>query len=126
MATALLRRRAIDLENPRPSDGAIDPPLGDPSDRFQSRRVEPRFKCSEHRFTSADGTALFYRAWRPAAPTGRILVLFHRGHEHSGRWDDVVDALAPEGFTVFAWDARGNGQSEGSRDDAENFGCYAR
>ena len=70
--------------------------------------------------------ALFYRAWRPSAPAGKILVLFHRGHEHSGRWEDVVDALAPEGFTVFAWDARGNGRSEGPRDDAENFGCYAR
>ena len=53
-------------------------------------------------------------------------MLFHRGHEHSGRWEDVIDAIAPEGFTVFAWDARGNGRSHGPRDDAENFGCYAR
>jgi alpha-beta hydrolase superfamily lysophospholipase/SAM-dependent methyltransferase len=59
-------------------------------------------------------------------PGGKLLVLFHRGHEHSGRWEDVIEALAPEGFTVFAWDARGNGRSEGPRDDAENFGCYAR
>ena len=81
---------------------------------------------SEHWFTSGDGTRLFYRAWRPPAPSGRILILFHRGHEHSGRWDDVVEALAPEGFTVFAWDARGNGRSEGPRDDAEHFGWYAR
>jgi alpha-beta hydrolase superfamily lysophospholipase/SAM-dependent methyltransferase len=69
---------------------------------------------------------LFYRAWRPQAPAGRLLVLFHRGHEHSGRWDDVVESIAPEGFTVFAWDARGNGRSEGPRDDAEHFGWYAR
>jgi alpha-beta hydrolase superfamily lysophospholipase len=69
---------------------------------------------------------LFYRAWRPADPTGQILVLFHRGHEHSGRWEDVVEAIAPAGFTVFAWDARGSGRSEGPRDDAENFGCYVR
>jgi alpha-beta hydrolase superfamily lysophospholipase/SAM-dependent methyltransferase len=86
----------------------------------------PRFVTSEHWFTSGDGTSLFYRAWRPSAPARKILVLFHRGHEHSGRWGDVVDALAPEGFTVFAWDARGNGRSEGPRDDAETFGCYAR
>jgi alpha-beta hydrolase superfamily lysophospholipase/SAM-dependent methyltransferase len=85
-----------------------------------------RFIESEHWFTSGDGTSLFYRAWRPAQPARNILVLFHRGHEHSGRWADVIDALAPEGFTVFAWDARGNGRSEGPRDDAENFGCYAR
>src|SRR4029453_7146010 len=86
----------------------------------------PRFILSEHWFTTWDGTRLFYRAWRPPTPSGRILVLFHRGHEHSGRWDDVVEAIAPEGFTVFAWDARGNGRSEGPRDDAENFGWYAR
>ena len=85
-----------------------------------------RFTLTDHSFTSGDGTSLFYRAWRPSAPAGKLLVLFHRGHEHSGRWDDVVDQLAPEGFTVFAWDARGNGRSEGPRDDAENFGCYAR
>lgn len=91
-----------------------------------SRDSGPRFVNSEHWFTSADGTSLFYRAWRPTTPAGKILVLFHRGHEHSGRWEDVVDALAPEGFTVFAWDARGNGRSGGPRDDAENFGCYAR
>ena len=49
-----------------------------------------RFTTSEHTFTSGDGISLFYRAWRPAAPAGKILVLFHRGHEHSGRWEDVV------------------------------------
>src|SRR4029453_6437997 len=86
----------------------------------------PRFTATEHAFTSHDGTSLFYRAWRPQVPAGRMLVLFHRGHEHSGSWADVVEALAPEGFSVFGWDARGNGRSEGPRDDAENFGCYAR
>ena len=84
-----------------------------------------RFTTSEHSFTSGDGTSLFYRAWRPSAPAGKVLVLFHRGHEHSGRWENVVEGLAPDGFTVFAWDARGNGRSGGPRDDAEHFGCYA-
>jgi alpha-beta hydrolase superfamily lysophospholipase len=88
--------------------------------------LSQRLIRSEHWFTTWDGTRLFYRAWRPPAPAGRLLVLFHRGHEHSGRWDDVIEAIAPEGFTVFAWDARGNGRSEGPRDDAEHFASYAR
>jgi alpha-beta hydrolase superfamily lysophospholipase len=127
MATATLHRRATNVFSPsrarrheraarRSSDGDIHRPPA----------ARTRFVLSDHWFTTWDGTRLFYRAWRPAVPTGRILVLFHRGHEHSGRWDDVVDAIAPEGFSVFAWDARGNGRSEGPRDDAENFGCYAR
>jgi len=85
-----------------------------------------RLATTAHQFTSGDGTSLFYRAWRPSVPSGKLLVLFHRGHEHSGRWEDVIEALAPDGFTVFAWDARGNGRSGGPRDDAENFGCYVR
>ncbi len=97
-----------------------------PQDPQQSAVPSRRFIRSEHWFTSWDGTRLFYRAWRPQAPSGRLLVLFHRGHEHSGRWDDVVEAIAPEGFTVFAWDARGNGYSDGPRDDAGHFGWYAR
>lgn len=40
----------------------------------------------EHFFTSSDNTALFYRHW-PALQPGakKVIVLFHRGHEHSGR-----------------------------------------
>jgi alpha-beta hydrolase superfamily lysophospholipase/SAM-dependent methyltransferase len=116
MATARLARPAS------PSPAARTVPAG----RSAPQPTRPRFTLSEHSFRSADGTALFYRAWRPAAPAGKVLVLFHRGHEHSGRWADVVEALAPEGFTVCAWDARGNGLSAGPRDDATHFGCYAR
>src|SRR5689334_5789019 len=50
-------------------------------------------KASEHRMQLSDGTELFYRAWLPAQPTSKALVLFHRGHEHSGRLVDVVDEL---------------------------------
>ena len=37
-------------------------------------------------FTTQDGTELFYR-YRPAKNdnSGKAIVLFHRGHEHSGR-----------------------------------------
>jgi len=41
-----------------------------------------------------DGADLFYRAWLPAGTTDKALVLFHRGHEHSGRWQETVEALA--------------------------------
>ena len=46
--------------------------------------VSPR--SSEHTLTLRDGTELFYRAWLPEEPTNKALLLFHRGHEHSGRW----------------------------------------
>src|SRR5689334_12165232 len=127
MATTTLQRRATNLwHRARETRREASTPRSTPVDRRQPTDGATRFTLSEHWFTTWDGTRLFYRAWRPATANGRILVLFHRGHEHSGRWDDVVEAIAPEGFTVFAWDARGNGHSEGPRDDAESFGCYAR
>lgn len=86
----------------------------------------PDLTLSSHTFQTFDGTTLVYRAWRPATSARRALVLFHRGHEHGGRWTELVPELAPEGFAVFAWDARGNGRSEGPRDDAESFSVYAK
>ncbi len=78
-------------------------------------------QSSEHTVPLHDGTALFYRAWLPAAPTDKALILFHRGHEHSGRWQETVQALALADVAVFAWDARGHGRSPGERGDAPNL-----
>jgi len=77
-------------------------------------------------FASFDGTQLFYRAWLPAQPTKHALVLFHRGHEHSGRWQETVDALGLNNVALFAWDARGHGESQGERGSAENIGVVIR
>lgn len=73
-----------------------------------------------------DGTSLFYRSWPAKKVSDKAIVLFHRGHEHSGRMQEIVDLLDMEGFHFFAWDARGNGNSEGPRDYAENLGCYTK
>jgi hypothetical protein len=71
---------------------------------FPGRRQLPQWKpaqegnqnmrmAEENTFITHDGTELFYRYWstsrsttRPAAgATDKAIVLFHRGHEHSGR-----------------------------------------
>lgn len=70
---------------------------------------------AEHTCTLDDGTEVFYRAWIPETPTDKTLILFHRGHEHSGRFIDVVDALGLKDVAIFAWDARGHGRSPGDR-----------
>lgn len=81
---------------------------------------------SEHRFASWDGTELFYRSWEPRTPSCRALILLHRGHEHSGRFQDLVDRVDLEDFWMFAWDARGHGQSPGERGYAPSFSCVVR
>ena len=70
-------------------------------------------------FTTSDGTELFYR-YRPAkdGSTDKAIVLFHRGHEHSGRLMYLADELGLDDFAYFAWDARGHGNSPGARGDS--------
>lgn len=84
--------------------------------------MTPSRQASEHGFRSWDGTELFYRAWLPEQSITRAVILFHRGHEHSGRWQDVVDKLDLPDFAIFAWDARGHGRSPGERGYAEHLG----
>lgn len=76
---------------------------------------------NESTFQSWDGTELFYRSWLPETPATRAIVLFHRGHEHSGRWQETVERLRLDDFAVFAWDQRGHGKSPGPRGSAENL-----
>jgi len=82
--------------------------------------------AEEKTFTTHDGVELFYRHW-PAAGTPRgAVVLFHRGHEHSGRMAHLVDELDLPDFAFFAWDARGHGKSPGVRGFSPSFGTSVR
>lgn len=82
---------------------------------------------SELKHALADGTELFYRAWMTkGAKATRAVVLFHRGHEHSGRFHELVRSLAGEGTAIFAWDQRGHGRSPGVRGDAPSFQTLVR
>ncbi|ROM47979.1 hypothetical protein BK648_14470 [Pseudomonas poae] len=84
----------------------------------------------EHTFSTHDGVELFYRHWPAAAPSSgeprKAILLFHRGHEHSGRIAHLVDELDLPQFDFFAWDARGHGQSPGERGDSPSFATSAR
>src|SRR4051794_11047848 len=80
----------------------------------------------ETTFRTWDGAEIFYRAWIPAQKTEKALLLFHRGHEHSGRWSEVVEMLGLDDVAIFAWDARGHGRSAGERGAAENFGTMVK
>lgn len=71
----------------------------------------------ERYFLTSDNTELFYRHWpaQEASSTPKVMVLFHRGHEHSGRLQHIVDELAMPDTAFYAWDARGHGRSPGQR-----------
>jgi len=82
-------------------------------------------ESSEETFRTFDGTELFYRCW-PAENARGAIVLFHRGHEHSGRLAHLVDELALDDFSFYAWDARGHGRSPGARGFSPSLGASIR
>jgi len=70
----------------------------------------------ERSFLTSDNVALYFRHWPVADNNNRkVIVLFHRGHEHSGRLQHIVDELAMPDTQFYAWDARGHGHSPGER-----------
>lgn len=81
---------------------------------------------AENHFQTHDGVSLFYRH-RPARGHRRgAVVMFHRGHEHSGRMAHLIDELDLPDFDFFAWDARGHGLSPGERGHSPSFGTSVR
>ena len=87
--------------------------LSVPLRRIEKTAGSQARRCTEHAFRSWDGSELFYRQW-PASETGRhAVILIHRGHEHSGWLQELVDQLNLPECAIFAWDARGHGRSPG-------------
>ena len=82
--------------------------------------------ATEHHFTTHDGEKLFYRHWPATGERRGAVVMFHRGHEHSGRVAHLVDELGLDDFDFFAWDARGHGHSPGERGFSPSFGTSVR
>lgn len=81
----------------------------------------------EKTFRTHDGVDLFYRYWPAATPAPRgAVIIFHRGHEHSGRMAHLPDELDLPNFAMFAWDARGHGRSPGDRGFSPSLGTSVR
>ncbi|WP_273727678.1 bifunctional alpha/beta hydrolase/class I SAM-dependent methyltransferase [Brucella gallinifaecis] len=81
----------------------------------------------ESHFVTHDGTSLFYRFWPARSEKAKgVIVLLHRGHEHSGRVSHLVDELGLDDYAFYAWDARGHGNSPGVRGFSPSFGASIR
>lgn len=78
-------------------------------------------------FVTHDGVELFYRYW-PSTTEKQLgsIILFHRGHEHSGRMAHLVDELDMPDYAFYAWDARGHGQSPGQRGHSPSLATSVR
>ena len=70
-------------------------------------------KTIENTFKSFDNTELFYREWEHnVEPNGRILIILHRGHEHSGRLESIAAKAEFAGYKIFSYDNRRHGHTK--------------
>jgi alpha-beta hydrolase superfamily lysophospholipase len=81
---------------------------------------------TEHTFRTSDGAELFYRHWPAVTRPYGAVILFHRGHEHSGRMAHLVDELGFDDLDFYAWDARGHGRTPGVRGFSPSLGTSIR
>ena len=83
-------------------------------------RVSPDTKSS---LRMADGVQLFTQAWTHPDPT-TIVLLVHGYGEHSGRYGHVARAVNNIGVSVYTYDQRGYGRSEGRTAYVDTFDQY--
>ena len=65
---------------------------------------------SANTFTDADGVTIHYYVWNAAKPRG-VVQLAHGLGDHALRYEHLAQALVTAGYTVYADDHRGHGQT---------------
>jgi alpha-beta hydrolase superfamily lysophospholipase len=83
-------------------------------------------KHIEDNFIGIDEVRLYYQVWRPEKNPKAVVQVVHGLAEHSGRYINVVNALIPRGYTIYAADHRGHGKSEGIRAYVKKFEYYVK
>jgi len=80
----------------------------------------------EGSFFAFDDTELFYQVWRPVGESRGSILISHGMAEHSECYDELATDLVGDKWTVYAWDLRGHGRSEGKRGFIRDFNDYRR
>jgi len=81
-------------------------------------------KHFEGEFIGVDNTNLYYQAWIPDNEPKAVIIFLHGFSSHSGRLINVVKALVPLDYAIFANDHRGHGKSGGKRNFVKSMDQY--
>ncbi|MCS6985662.1 MAG: lysophospholipase [Leptospiraceae bacterium] len=87
----------------------------------QAYREESGFFSSQ-----IDQERIFYRKYWPVENPKRVLVYQHGFGEHSGRYQNLIEALGGTQTAIYGQDLRGHGRSPGIRGHVSDFYWYSR
>ena len=65
---------------------------------------------TKHTYVDSDGVTIHYTRWLPAKPIA-VAQISHGQGDHRGRYEDLAQYLAGQGFAVYADDHRGHGET---------------
>jgi len=82
--------------------------------------------CENGYFKAPDKKDIFYQCWLPQQDTRAALIVVHGVAEHSGRYMNLVNALVPEGYSVYGLDHYGHGRSGGRRLFVPSFDYFTQ
>ncbi len=107
------------------SDYALQPVLND----FQQRLAQLKWQTmtvqyQDGFFAAADGLSLYYQSWLPTSMVKATVILVHGLGGHSSLFQNVVKALLPEEYALYAYDLRGHGRSPGQRGYIHRWSDY--
>ncbi|MBI2340532.1 MAG: lysophospholipase [Deltaproteobacteria bacterium] len=84
-------------------------------------------KPFESYFKSHDHHRLFYQEWKGEMGKAKgVLIFVHGLNEHSGRYSNPVRYFSKRGYTLYLFDQRGHGRSDGLRSHVDSFGHYLK
>lgn len=75
-------------------------------------------------FEGAGGLKIFFRSWRPDTAPRAVIIICHGVNSHGGQYIWTAEQFVDSGFSVYALDLRGRGQSEGERFYVETIADY--
>jgi len=84
-----------------------------------------QYKISEGHFSGYQDYDLYFQVWENPRARGTIIITPGHG-EHTESYKRVVEALKDDNWTIYAWDLRGHGRSEGARGYAASFEDYCQ
>ena len=81
-------------------------------------------KHHESTFKGAKAFNIYWQSWQPAGTPKAVLLVAHGFAEHSGRYMNLVNAVVPHGYAVYALDHRGHGKSDGAHVEIDSYQQY--